>query len=285
MHYIVQLKPDRAAGLGFTADEQEAIGDKRAEVQVRTWLQHAWADTLHDRMYKNKLQLSAEVKRTGALLAALMEEGDRNFNRLAEDLDGLIANYTAFATTEDVRKEIAIQQLIRGNEVKDEKKPGLALKLALLVAATGDHQQVVDLLTPYADATDANRCELLLELGHSLCRLHREKPASAEYLRGKRYLEQSVRLCACDDLAFVPHPFARSSSPPIMIWTPLRRRRWPRFSTGITWRTAPGDCRPICGHGTGWSRPSRRPTSNRRITRWKSWRPPDSRCGKRTGIP
>ena len=211
MHYIVRLRSNRAGELGFTPEEQSAIGDKRAEVQVRTWLQHAWADTLHDRMYKNKLKLSPDVKRTGALLAALMEEGDRNFNVLADDLDGLIANYTAFATDEDVRKEIAIQQLILGNEVKEEKKPGLALKLARLVAAAGDHRQVVALLAPYADVRDANRCELLLELGRSLCRLHREKPAEEEYLQGKRYLEQSVRLCACDELAFVPHLRKRES--------------------------------------------------------------------------
>jgi ppGpp synthetase/RelA/SpoT-type nucleotidyltranferase len=211
MHYIVQVKPERAGALGFRPEDLAAIGERRAEVQVRTWLQHAWADTLHDRIYKNKLKLSTEIRRTGALLAALMEEGDRNFNVLAGDLDGLIANYSAFAPKGDVANEIEIQGLILGNELNPEKKPGLALKLARLVAAAGDSRQVVALLTPYADLQDANRCELLLELGYNLCRLHREKPASAEYLRGKRYLEQSVRICACDELAFVPHLRKRES--------------------------------------------------------------------------
>jgi ppGpp synthetase/RelA/SpoT-type nucleotidyltranferase len=211
MHYIVRLRPDRADALGFTQAELAAIGDKCAEIQVRTWLQHAWADTLHDRMYKNKLKFSADITRTGALLAALMEEGDRNFNVLADDLDGLIANYTAFASKQDVQKEIGIQQLILDNEIKPEKKPGLALKLARLVAGSGDHQRVVNLLTPYADVHDANRCELLLELGHSLCGLHREKPSSAEYIRGKRFLEEAAGLCACAELAFVPNLRKRES--------------------------------------------------------------------------
>jgi ppGpp synthetase/RelA/SpoT-type nucleotidyltranferase len=211
MHYIVRLRPDRAAALGFKPEELTAIGDLRAEVQVRTWLQHAWADTLHDRMYKNKLKLSTDITRTGALLAALMEEGDRNFNVLADDLDGLIANYTAFATGDDVRKEIGIQQLILGNERRKEKKPGLALRLARLLAATGDHRRVVELLTPFADVRDANRCELLLELGHSLCCLYREKATSAKHLQGRRYLEESARLCACEELAFVPHLRNRES--------------------------------------------------------------------------
>jgi ppGpp synthetase/RelA/SpoT-type nucleotidyltranferase len=211
MHYIVQLKAGRADALKFSPKEQAAIGDKRAEVQVRTWLQHAWADTLHDRMYKNKLKLSADIKRTGALLAALMEEGDRNFNVLADDLDGLIANYSAFASKEEVGKEIRVQQLILDNEVKKEKKPALALRLARLAAASGEHPRVVELLTPYADVHDANRCELLLELGHSLCSVHREKPTSAEYLQGKDYLEKAARLCQCDELEYVPHLRKRES--------------------------------------------------------------------------
>jgi hypothetical protein len=70
---------------------------------------------------------------------------------------------------------------------------------------------VVDVLTPYANEPDAIRCELLLELGHGLCRLHREKPSSAEYLRGKGYLEESVGLCEASGTAFVPHLRRRES--------------------------------------------------------------------------
>lgn len=212
MHYIVRLKAERAGALGFTVEEQEAIGGKPAEIQVRTWLQHAWADTLHDRMYKNKLKLSPEVKRAGALLAALMEEGDRSFNVLAGELDGLIANYSAFATREEVGKEIGIQRLILGNERNERKKPGLALKLARLMAAAGDHAGAVGILAPYADVCGpAERCELLLELGHGLCRLHREKPASAEYRQGRRCLEESAALCSRGDLDYVPHLRKRES--------------------------------------------------------------------------
>jgi ppGpp synthetase/RelA/SpoT-type nucleotidyltranferase len=205
MHYIVRLRPDRAGPLGFKRKEQTAIRDKRAEIQVRTWLQHAWADTLHDRIYKNTLKLSADITRMGALLAALMEEGDRNFNLLANDLDGLIANYTAYNSKEAVIKEIKIQQLILDNETEAEKRPALALRLARLVGASGDHQRVIQLLTPYEKVHDANRCELLLELGHSLCCAHRGEPASREYLKGKGHLEEAARLCQCTKSACVPH--------------------------------------------------------------------------------
>ena len=226
MHYIVQLKADRRTALGISASEAEDIADHKAEIQVRTWLQHAWADTLHDRIYKNKLSVSSGIVRTGALLAALMEEGDRIFNQLAEDLDGMIVNYTAFATREKVEQEIVIQELIIKNEPTDDKKPALALNLARLRAAQGDHPKVVDLLdphskiddvafrqqdrplTPAARSTghqDANRFELLLTLGYSRCRMYRGLPTSEGYKRGVDELQEAVRLCDQDTVEFVPH--------------------------------------------------------------------------------
>ena len=75
MHYIVQFRADKCGVLGITKEEFDQIGDAKAELQVRTWLQHAWADTLHDRVYKCPLKLPTEVKRSGNLLAALMEGG------------------------------------------------------------------------------------------------------------------------------------------------------------------------------------------------------------------
>jgi ppGpp synthetase/RelA/SpoT-type nucleotidyltranferase len=204
MHYIVELRPDRCATLGITPKERDEIGTRKIELQVRTWLQHAWADTLHDRIYKNPLEVGPAVHRTGALLAALMEEGDRNFNVMAEKLDGMMANYTAYADRVTVEKEIATQRLILKNEPKDEKKPGLALKLARVLAATGDYAGVVNELGPYEDVLDANRCELLQDLGYALCRMSRATPKSAEYERGRQLLEESLVICDCAERRYVP---------------------------------------------------------------------------------
>jgi ppGpp synthetase/RelA/SpoT-type nucleotidyltranferase len=133
MHYIVQVPA--GCSLAFTDEERRAIGDRRAELQVRTLVQHAWADILHDRMYKTPLRLAAEAKRTGNLLAAVLEEGDRGFNRLATDLDGMIANYSAYASENNVEKEIRVHQLLLAGETKPEQQPKLALQLARLIAA------------------------------------------------------------------------------------------------------------------------------------------------------
>ncbi len=211
MHFIVELRRDRIAALRISANERVAIADRKAEIQVRTWLQHAWADTLHDRMYKNKLALSSDVVRTGALLAALMEEGDRTFRQLTDELDGLIANYTGWANRGDVAKEIAVQEVILSNEPDRSKKPALAMRLARLVAASGDYERVVKLLNEYQDLRDANRCDLLLDLGYSICKLHRATPKSTKYERGRGMLEEAVALCASTKVPFVPHLRNRKS--------------------------------------------------------------------------
>jgi len=204
MHYIVRLRGDRDAVLGLSAEEHAALAGLKAEIQVRTWVQHAWADTLHDRIYKNKMKISSAVKRTGNLLAALMEEGDRNFSQLADELDGLIANYTAIATKHEIDEEVAVQELIFRN-ADGSKKRGLAMKLAKLLAVSGDYAGVVPLLAPYVDVGDASQAELLLDLGSALCRVRRHAPDSDEYQRGVALMTRARALCADTDVRFVPH--------------------------------------------------------------------------------
>ena len=205
MHYLIRLKPNRALELGFTQDEIDTIGDKIAEVQVRSVVQHAWADILHDRMYKAPLKLSSEAKRTGALLAAIMEDGDRSFNQLALELDGMAANYTAYASKEEVEKKIEEQQLILTNEQDEEKKPAIALVLARLQKTCGEHEAIVKLLSPYAAIDDAIADELLLELGDALYRVNRHQPKSPAYIQGQEYLRTVIRHCEKQDLRFVPN--------------------------------------------------------------------------------
>ncbi len=192
MHYIVRLpSEDKALALGFTPEEIKTIGDKAAEVQVRTWVQHAWADTLHDRMYKTKLKYPAEFSRTGALLAAIMEEGDRDFDRLAVEIDGMLANFNAYAPRAAVKSEIDVQELILSS-AEPNKKPGIALQIARLVAAEGDYSRVIEALAHYADTPSPLGCAIRLELGYALCKVHRATPESDEYREGQRTLRQVV---------------------------------------------------------------------------------------------
>jgi len=204
MHYLVRLKPERASVIGFTPRECQTIGSRVAELQVRSVVQHAWADILHDRIYKAPLKLSTEAKRTGALLAAIMEDGDRNFDQLAGQLDGMAANYSAYASRENVEKEIRTQELLLKN-ANDMERPIVALKIARLIAAKGEWKTIITLLQPHQDLEGPLKEAIRLELGHALCRLHRSKPQSASYHQGQELLQQVVKACENPDFTAVPN--------------------------------------------------------------------------------
>jgi ppGpp synthetase/RelA/SpoT-type nucleotidyltranferase len=203
-HYVVELRSDRGEALAIRDDERQEIGGARAELQVRTWLQHAWADALHDRIYKSDLQLSPETRRTEALLAALMEEGDRTFDAMTRELDDMIANYAAVAKRDEVEREIDIQTLILENEPEPRNRPAVALSLARLLAACGEDERVVEVLDPQREVNGAIRCELLQELGFAMCNMHRAAPQSEGYRRGRAFLEESLFLCRQTDARSVP---------------------------------------------------------------------------------
>lgn len=212
MHYIVRLaSPEKAIAQGFTPEEAQETGDKRAEIQVRTWVQHAWADTLHDRMYKTRLKYPAEFRRSGALLAAIMEDGDRSFNRLAIDIDGMLSNFNAYAPKEVVERELRIQELILSCS-EEKKKPEIALCIANLVSARGDYDHVVKVLSPHAATPSPLGCAIRSELGYALCQVNRQKPDSDDYLLGQDYLRRVVDHCSVQAVETVSNERRRIST-------------------------------------------------------------------------
>ena len=64
----------------------DALFDKmKCEIQVRTILQHAWAEIEHDIVYKSPGEIPFRVRRRFACLAGLLEIADREFESLRQD--------------------------------------------------------------------------------------------------------------------------------------------------------------------------------------------------------
>jgi hypothetical protein len=77
VHYVVSLSPARAA-LG----EYKNYASLRAEIQVRTVLQHAWAAVDHRLRYKSETDAPEHLRRRLFLLSGLFEMADREFSEL-----------------------------------------------------------------------------------------------------------------------------------------------------------------------------------------------------------
>lgn len=78
-HYVVKLSPGRAALL-----EWNRLADLKAEIQVRTVLQHAWAAISHKLQYKRKEDVPAILRRKLFRLSALFEIADDEFVSLRD---------------------------------------------------------------------------------------------------------------------------------------------------------------------------------------------------------
>lgn len=82
VHYILQLSKKR-----LELAEYKEYENLKCEVQVRTLLQHAWAEIEHDRNYKFAGVLPNEIKRRFYLVAGALELMDYEFDKLSKDID------------------------------------------------------------------------------------------------------------------------------------------------------------------------------------------------------
>lgn len=80
VHYLVALSHNRA-GLA----EYERYKDITVEIQVRTILQHAWAEIEHDIQYKSSSVIPTDIRRRFTALAGLLEIADREFQAVQDE--------------------------------------------------------------------------------------------------------------------------------------------------------------------------------------------------------
>jgi putative GTP pyrophosphokinase len=74
IHFLVEMHPDRVRLSEYRRHRGLAF-----EIQVRTILQHAWAEMEHDIQYKSAAVIPVAIRRKFVALAGLLEIADRNF--------------------------------------------------------------------------------------------------------------------------------------------------------------------------------------------------------------
>ena len=79
-HFVVKLKNPR-----LSLSEYQRFTHLKAEIQVRTILQHAWAEIEHDITYKSAVAMPTGIRRDLAALAGMLEIADREFQRIQEE--------------------------------------------------------------------------------------------------------------------------------------------------------------------------------------------------------
>lgn len=186
VHFIVHFRADQTELLGVPIPP-EVIGLK-AEIQVRTLLQHAHSEITHDRLYKGGFKPPAHCERESARVAAMLEEADDTFARFVHKLDVYVGHYATHLEPARRQREQDNLRLVIEHERESANKPALALRLARLSRAAWDWSGVVQALKPFANMTCLQHADIHMELGNALCRLHRDTPTDADYRRGLELL-------------------------------------------------------------------------------------------------
>lgn len=89
VHYVAKFDKTRCK-----LPEYEIYKNLPFEIQIRSILQHAWAEIEHDRNYKFSGKLPTELERRFYLVAGMLEYADREFVAIAEEIDKYKAGIT-----------------------------------------------------------------------------------------------------------------------------------------------------------------------------------------------
>lgn len=190
IHYIVSFR----RGVFPTKDVDVKIPDElfgerplKSEIQVRTLLEHAWADFSHDRSYKSQFKIPVKWERELATVAANLEDADNDFSRIQKGLQAYASSYGVYMTENEVRFEIRKLELILEY---DPKNLEVAHRIGKLAITLEDWDKAIEVLKKY-EGSDYQ--PILRDLGVAICKKHKKNPQSMEYKQGQQYLE---RACA-----------------------------------------------------------------------------------------
>lgn len=203
VHYVVSLPSGAPVDdadtdlLGFDCADCGVHHALKAEVQLRTTVQHAWADFAHDLTYKGAVPLPEALEREVAVIAAELEDVDRAFERIDAELRTYAGGSGAHLTGPQLEEERALLETIRAHAPDDLQ---LAARTARLSLRLGDWERAADVLRPFVEdgGADGSVVSLARDLGTARCQQHRRTPGSAGYLEGRRLLERAVALAPDD---------------------------------------------------------------------------------------
>ncbi len=184
VHYIVQFKE----GIFFAKDVPVKIPKSlyglKAEIQVRTLLEHSWADFAHDTIYKSQFSVPVKWQRESAALAATLEQADKQLTRILEGLGAYASSYGAYMSSERLNQEIEKFEFVLKYA---QKKVPIANHLGKLYIAKADYDKAIVVLSRHVGS---NFVPLLRNLGTALCRQHQR--GTQQFRRGQAYLQSAA---------------------------------------------------------------------------------------------
>lgn len=124
LHYVAQINSDR-----LKLTEYKRFGTCKVEIQIRSILQHAWAEIEHDLGYKGKLAVPREIRRRFSRLAGILELADTEFVAIRDSLsvyEGSIAEEIAKSPAEVLIDQASLVSYVENSEVVKDLDESIA---------------------------------------------------------------------------------------------------------------------------------------------------------------
>lgn len=232
---------------------------RRAEIQVRTLLQHVWSDVLHDRLYKTQLELPVVYRRHAASLAARLEELDKDFNQLQQKLDAYQLDYGAYLDAETRKQRVEALRLLIGQERIDPKRrAAFSLESMRLLRANGDWTSIVGIGAEMDDSVACDEARLLA--AYAQCRKALAKDGSIAdstlFAKGEAVIQSFTHCptgfpCQANALSEANaclncchRSGLRANALALAAWCVLRRRRGNFHATALHYFRRASNCAP-----------------------------------------
>lgn len=114
LHYVASLNNSRGK-----LQEYSGFGKLKIEIQIRSILQHTWAEIEHDIGYKSTVEVPRQIRRRFSRLAGLLELADQEFIGIRKDLDAY-----ALSIKEQMKgggEEVLIDKVTLSNFIETNK--------------------------------------------------------------------------------------------------------------------------------------------------------------------
>lgn len=127
LHVVVSLNGSR-----INLKEYKRYKDFKCEIQIRSILQHAWAEIEHDLGYKGEISIPEQYKRSFIRVSALLETADIEFDRLKTELANYEINVPTLIKTEPKFVDInqaSITSFLKTNPILQSAKSIIEQKI------------------------------------------------------------------------------------------------------------------------------------------------------------
>ncbi len=124
LHYVAKLSATR-----LKLTEYQRFSDCKVEIQIRSILQHTWAEIEHDLGYKSKQAVPKEIRRRFSRLAGLLELADDEFEQIRDSLreyEATVSKQIADTPTSVLINQASLSAFIKNSSLVHRIDRGIA---------------------------------------------------------------------------------------------------------------------------------------------------------------